>query len=118
MGHRGIAVAHYTFDRACFSAMRRLLEAHHELLAGSFVGGGSPAHLALQEWEVFTGCALHDAHNSLKWSLHGHFRDAELMKDVFITIAPLRNSFDLILPFLPAWLVEHLEFAGENDLAT
>ena len=55
---------------------------------------GRPSHLLeLLDWAVGTGCALHDCHNSLKWGLHAHFNDAELMKDLYITIQSGRDAF-------------------------
>jgi hypothetical protein len=59
---------------------------------------------------------LHDAHNALKWSFHAHFNDLELMKDIYIVVASVINSSDLVCKHLAPWLLAHLEVAPNGDL--
>ena len=47
--------------------------------------------LNLTEWIVSSLCALHDAHNALKWSMHHFFSDKELMTDLHNVIESLRK---------------------------
>ena len=52
-------------------------------------------HLALLEWVEVTTCSLHDAHNSLKWALTVHCMAPQVLKDVRVIFASLRNSSNL-----------------------
>jgi len=70
----------------------------------------------LFDWVVGSGCALHDAHNALTWSLHTQFKDLELMKDVYIIISSVMNSYDLVHGHLAAWLNEHMHFVPADAL--
>ena len=115
-GHRGIQICHFAFDRACYSALAKLWQQHHQGLAaegGSDEDGdplASTALLDLLTWVVATPCAVHDTHNGLKWSLF------EILKDVFVVIESLRNCLDLLHSYLGLWLADHLHFVEEEEL--
>ena len=118
-GHRGTAIQHYTFDRAAFSALQRMCKQRHIQLAPCFgepSEGTSSVLLNLQEWVVSTGCALHDAHNALKWGLHQQFVNADLMKGLYIVIESLRNSYGQVLSYLGDWIVRSLQFVPDENL--
>ena len=76
MGHMGIAVQHYLFDRGLGATLQRSFKQRHKLLAtqrgtmtapnGSVV---SPELAELLEWTVGSGCGAHDTRNALKWAL-------------------------------------------------
>ena len=111
-GHEGIAIQHYTFDRAGYKALLRLFSQQHAMLAPSFgydTPGGS-GFLDKQEWVVGTACALHDAHNTLKWSLRSHISDLQLMKDIYIGIRSLREAYNYIVEHLCPWLLKSVAF--------
>ena len=65
------------------------------------------------EWNVATACCNHDCHNGLKWGLHNHFGDAQLIQDVHIGIESLRNSYMQLLQNLGPWLVGVVEFVED-----
>ena len=66
------------------------------------------------EWTESAGCALHDAHNSLKWSLGCQTAESiDLMKDVWSIFAALRNSYDLVVDFLAPWLQVVIDFVDD-----
>jgi hypothetical protein len=118
-GHRGIAVQHYTFDRAAFSALQKLFKQRHLQMAPSFGGaadGTSSVLLNLQEWTVSTGCALHDSHNALKWALHQQFCNPDLMKGLYIVVESIRNSYGQLLSYLGNWIVRSLQFVPDENL--
>ena len=73
--------------------------------------------LELLEWRVQTGCALHDLHNALKWSMHLHFSDAELLKDVYVIVEGILNSMgQLREDHFANWLVSHLSMVPDEQL--
>ena len=116
-GHLGISIAHYAFDRAAFVALQRTFHQRHAQLAPSSAAPGRPSQaLELMEWLVSSGCALHDCHNSLKWALHQHFRDTDLMDDVYISIASVRNAHGLVIGHLGDWIKKVTHFLPESHL--
>ena len=119
LGHRGICIAHYAFDRALLSSVGRLMKQYHKMLAPGFTApqlGRDSGALDCMEWVVTTGCALHDAHNSLKWAMHVHFQDTDLLQDVFIVVASVRNSYGLLCDHLGRWLREKVTFVPADQL--
>jgi hypothetical protein len=119
LGHTGISVAHYSFDRAAYSAVGRYLKQHHKLLEPSFDGsaqGLTREALSLSEWVVCSPCALHDGHKSLSWAMRGQFSNTQLMNDIYIVIAAVRNSFGLLHLYLAPWLSAKLTFVADELL--
>ena len=119
LGHRGICIAHYSFDRALFSSMTRVLKQFHKLQASQFQApdlGRDHEALELMEWVASSGCALHDSHNSLKWAMHSQFNDPELLQDVFVVVASARNSFGLLCDHLGPWMCSKLSFIPDDSL--
>lgn len=110
IGHTGISIVHYVFDRAGYSALLRMNKQFHAHLHDSQM---STPLQKLQEWVVSSGCGLHDCHNGLKWGMHTHFNDPSLMKDIYIVIESLRNSHNLIQRHLRAWIADKVQFADE-----
>ena len=117
LGHRGIALSHYSFDRAVFSACgRKLLQMHMERECVSSVRNPADgALLALTDWQVLTPCCNHDIQNAMTWSLSRHIESTEGLKDLFIAIASLRNAFDLLVGHLKVFLESCLELVDEAD---
>eukprot|EP00974_Lingulodinium_polyedra_P002545 238809-Lingulodinium_polyedra.AAC.1 len=70
LGHQGISVAHYSFDRGGYSALQRLFKQHHQMLSLGFdasaSGGKDSEALELLEWVCSSACGQHDCHNALK----------------------------------------------------
>ena len=107
MGHRGIIVQQYCFDRAIEHAMARMFKQLHILQAPRY--GETKAeseYLQNCEWVESCGCGLHDAHNSLKWGMHFKSLGPDVLKRVFKVFRAVRNSYDLILKFLPGWIIQ------------
>lgn len=122
LGHEGIAIQHYCFDRALFEPLSLRFAQQHSLLArqasaaSSSSGGALGQSLGLQElleWVVSCGCSVHDAHNSLKWGLYVQFSDTSLLKDIYIGIEALRNSYDLLQRFLGSWVSQVVRFVEQ-----
>ena len=109
LGHRGIAISHYVWDRGCFSSLERLTRKHHSLLA---MHSTSPtaALEQLTDWVIANGDCLHDAHGGFTWSLKPWMADEAIVKNMFIVVASYRNGYDLLMRHLPEWIRDHLRF--------
>ena len=123
MGHRGIAIHHYAFDRALHAPLVRRFKQHHARLAPQWAAPtepeAGPARLfppALLEWVLDTGCCNHDVHNGLKWSLLQYLTDDAFMKDTFLVIESMRNGFSLLHEELSRWVVTAVDWREAEDL--
>ena len=116
-GHRALCINHYCFDRAQFAPLAKLfmqeVEANAKLVDA---GETNRDYLWLQEWNVATGCAIHDAHNSLKWGLHTHLLGPLVFKKVWKVFASIRNSYNPILKHMAAWLLSSVVWTRDEDL--
>ena len=115
LGHTGICVQHYCFDRGVHQGLVRLFRKKHGQLAAEAsnhaVPDGAPLYdPALLEWIVDTPCANHDIHNAFKWSVMQCMSDAQLMTDTFIAIESLRNAYSHIQSVLSEWLLTAVKF--------
>ena len=118
LGHTGIAVSHYAFDRALYSTLARRMHQRHGLyykVTAHEANDGLVSFEELTDWVVTTGCASHDTHNALKWALSSVVPDAaDTVKKLFIVVESLRNSYDLLLGHLPSFLTKHLVLVDEG----
>ena len=90
-----------------------LLEArrlHNKNVVGAF----EAYRLWLLTWFSCVGCCLHDIHNSLKWAMLQLFECTVVLRNVFIMIESLRNSYDELNAHLPGWLERHLLFEDDS----
>ena len=117
LGHQGISVSHYCFDRALFSSLDRLMRQRHVLYHKVAAAGGASTGLDalsdLTDWVVSTGCANHDAQNALKWGLASLDCGEEVTKKLHIVIESLRNGYDLLQKALPGFLTQSLSLVDE-----
>ena len=123
MGHGGIAVQHYAFDRAMHSALVRRFKQHHALAAsrtGGPMAGATGAHRlfhpAYLEWVADTTCVNHVVHNALKWGLFQWLTDEGLMKIVFVVIESIRQGHSFLEAELNRWLVRVVKWVEEEEL--
>jgi hypothetical protein len=118
LGHEGIIVSHYCFDRAVFQAARRRFQQRHKLYYITHRGdsdmAGKMVLLELLDWDVSTGCAAHDCQNALQWALKSLCRDeADTVKRLWVSISALRNSYDLLHRYMPAFISQKLHVSEE-----
>eukprot|EP00974_Lingulodinium_polyedra_P085686 8297665-Lingulodinium_polyedra.AAC.1 len=115
-GHTGVAIEHYAWDRMGFKAQEALFQQVHrrqQVMRAQEQEHEDPDAtelLNLSEFVLCTPCALHDCQNAFRWSMHADFKDRALLRDVYISIASLRKSFDLLTNYLPGWIAERLTF--------
>ena len=116
-GHKGIQVVHAAFDRAVLSSMARKIEqrcaAYYDPDLGPDLDGNGE-FLRLLDWFVSTACAHHDVHNSYKWAMHP-FCSADVLTDLWIIMASLRNSRILLCASIPQWLTIVVRSGGPSD---
>ena len=114
LGHAGPAIEHYCFDRFGISGHERLWRQWHAMVADSFqhlAVNSSTDLLQLSEFVLITGCAAHDAQSAFRWALHKELADADLLRDVYVSVEALRNSYDLITSRLLSWISQRLSYA-------
>ena len=116
LGHRGIIVSHYVFDRAMWAPLTRLVQQRHALFHQFACERGErteaeSAQMQLLDWCVSTPCANHDCQNALKWALKNSGENQEdMLKGLHVSIAALRNGMDLLHAFLPAFVQQSVSF--------
>ena len=112
LGHKGIVVSHYVFDRLVQSSMQRKvrqLRGLYHLKAIGSEGGKAGGLPDLLDWNVSTACGNHDGQNALKWGLRLLGLDQPAVhKKLWVTIASLRNRFNLVQDFIHHFVVNHL----------
>lgn len=125
LGHCGITIEHFGFDRGALNGLEPLLHQRHALkvrhLPCSSTAGGPDSMVELLSWVATTGCVNHDCHNALRWALAPLLDNKEILKDLHIAVESLRNSMDMLQAFLMPFLVKHVQRATtphcEEDVA-
>ena len=56
------------------------------------------------------GCAAHDCHNALKWSVFFRYDEKEILRDAFTAVAALRQSMDVLTRFVGEWVSARISF--------
>ena len=114
--HRGICIFHCAFDRGLLSSMSRCLQQRHEAQYVEELNANiDPDYtlLRLLDWFVATGCTLHDASNSLSWSLRP-WASEQLLSDLFIVTSSVRKAFGLICEKVPLFVVKYLRWKPQQ----
>ena len=120
LGHEGVSVSHYCFDRMMQSSLNRKMQQrqglYYEVVGGEGPRTGPVALHELLDWHLSTGCSAHDAHNALKWGLECVTRDTgSIVRKLHVTIESLRNAFDLLHGFLKPFVEAKLAFEGSSE---
>ena len=117
LGHRGLVIQHYCFDRALYSACLRIFEQYHALqYRGNRLvetSGKSLAYLSLLEWVVGTACVMHDVDSCFRRAMRIH-TTKDVLSNLFITVESVRNAFDLVSKEVPLWVPSVLHFAPRS----
>ena len=110
LGHLGCAIEHYCWDRLSIGALEeQTRQWHASQPLPELPPLSDPEVVKLTEFVVVTACALHDAHNSLKWAMGCSFADKELVRDMYIGFEALRRSSNLLSKCIYDWLGVHLQ---------
>ena len=110
-GHAGMAVEHYAWDRAKFTALERMAKAHHNQAEFPAKDGVPKYMIDLSEFVVTTACACHDTNKAQEWGMMSEFRDRDLLRDVFVGIASIRNTWHQLTAHMCQWIGTVLTFA-------
>ena len=123
MGHRGISMSYYVFDRKLQRPLFRNACANHRvyhkhkamknpddpLLTRSF----------LTDWQLSTGCGNHDAHNATQWALSPCSADMkDTLKALFLAVDALRKCYGTLVKVLPVFVANNLAYrapTGSED---
>lgn len=116
VGHRGVSVAHYCFDRALFAALTKKQVERHALYFERLGGpaGEKTGDLALSElktWVVCTACSNHDAQNSLKWAPRTSCGGSDVVDKLDIAVEAVRNAYDLLCGHLSIFISQIVGFS-------
>ena len=113
MGHAGLLVSHYIYDRAVFKPVFRHHRQMHEARAAHErqISDEGTAHLLwLLSWEIGVPCTAHGAQNALKWGLAEWIQEKATLRRCFIACESVRNSFGQIMRVAPSWLARNVRF--------
>lgn len=112
----GFSIHHYCWDRAIYSALRRFVLQDHALHWRSQRVSLDPT-ARLQEaktFVLFSGCALHDAQNSMSWAVSRHLVGGTTMVDDFFIVGEsLRNSWVSLQSRLITFLERKIAFVEQ-----
>ena len=119
LGHEGIVVHHYVFDRGLYEGLTRLLRQWH--MDDAFNRDATPHMrqvLYYLDWVMPTACALHGAHLGFRWAMSAviESQSAEFLQDIHIITNSIRTSFNLIHDALPAFIASTLTLTPEEEL--
>lgn len=108
---RGPLLYHYVWDRGCFSFLDRVTRKYHEVQKQQAAAASPDARLApLLTFVTTRADILHDVHNAGSWGFKEYVNDDQL-KDLFVSVAAIRNSFADIMRYLQPWLRSAISFA-------
>jgi len=120
LGHVGCAVEHYAYDRCGITAHERYWQQYHSMVKCQFdhLSPGLPiAMFHLTEFILVTPCAIHDANKSFQWAFFRRFQEKNLLRDAYICIESLRNSWKTLEACVCEWVALRLVFEDDMDIA-
>ena len=115
LGHVGLCIEFHKYDRALMSALGRL---HRQLQVcldddqEERLSAGEARRLYLLHWLFCEGCAAHDAHNGLKWSVLNYCRDKDCLRSAYILHQSLRMGYSLLVKHCNTRIASKLAFRG------
>ena len=120
MKHTSIIISHHVWVMAIKRPCERHSRQRHSALAIHLEDEENsdevPSEmLRLMSWFTCVACFAHHGHNALRWALVGYIDDPETTRSAWIVLASLRNSFDLLVTYLPMWLTGRLKFKNYRD---
>ena len=107
IGSRNIVVHSYVWDGALLSACRRLTQQYHAASVHHLSQGLEPGEarlLDLTSWTSFCLCVNHSIHGALKWAILEFINDKMCVKNCFVVVESLRNSYGQLVANVGPWL--------------
>eukprot|EP00974_Lingulodinium_polyedra_P084537 8182968-Lingulodinium_polyedra.AAC.1 len=65
------------------------------------------------DWAVGVGCANHDVQNAIKWSLACLVDTGVVVRNLFISVAALRNGFNYLHAHAASFVAEKLQLSHQ-----
>ena len=93
-----------------FTALQRLAKAWHRREEFAAKDGVSKDELELTQFVVCTPCACHDTNKAQECGMFTEFRDRDLLRDVYVAIASIRNAWNLVNTHLGSWVASRLRY--------
>ena len=118
---QGITLHHQVHDRGVTAKFVSALASHwqravQESSTNLSEQQDSPVEAGLLHWYSHCGCALHDAHNALRWAYETMFgKEASLQKALFAAMASYRQCLLPTFSCLGSWLVEVVEVLPDTQ---
>ena len=115
--HEGYKLHHYSWDGALYSACRRHMHRYHKMTLQTMRDthqGYAGTLKVLRSWVMFTGCALHVAHNGFSWGTARYGGGADMLDDMFVAIESLRNGYKSLQCHLVSFLTSHVAFKADT----
>ena len=120
--HRhAITISHHIWDRAVKMPCGRHARCRHsayDLFLEDAVGEEEALLASLMSWVAVVGCACHDLHNALRWSVVEYLDNVATMRNCLIVLESLRNSFDQLIVNMPRWMVRSIDFVDHGSPAS
>ena len=113
LGHQGIAITVYVFDRAVLDSLAKKLHQAHEHRRVSLSFPPSPVAPADRDWVMSLGCSVHDAHNCLKWAMAMTCDVTTCCRALHNLLEGLRRCLPLIHQHLGQFLAATVVFRKE-----
>lgn len=115
LGHRGISVARYCFDRALYAPLAKKQAERYALYLERLgdSDGARSGDLALSElktWVVCTARSNHDAQHAQKRALRTSFCGAGAIDKLYVAVEAIRNAYDLLCGHMRNFIEQNWEF--------
>lgn len=105
--HKGLCLIVLVADRALLRPLEKhvaqILAAERLLLESKIGAEAAQARTALRFF-LPSSCVSHDCHGGLRRALAYFCDNKEVLRNSYIVLESLRNSFDILVRFLPGWL--------------
>jgi hypothetical protein len=112
LGYVGPLLHHYVWDRGCYSILDRITRQFHCHENSKNARPTAPLENLL--CFVFTRAdVLHDAQNGAGWGVKEYSSD-EVLKNLFVGISAVRNSYAELMKYLPLWLPTVVVFRNHS----
>ena len=120
VGHQGIGIEAYVVDRLNIDTYERSWRVIHKRIEQTVLPEAKRKDVETRcnEWIIVQACALHDAHNALKWAQHFSSQDRNLLRDAYVVTSALRRSMGELKRHKSEWITSRLAFHEPWDVAS
>lgn len=109
-------ISQYVWDRGCYSVLYRTVRRFHTYEVGQSEAVDSELQ-GLLDFVTTRADVMHDCGTAFHWGLKP-VRSPDVMRDLYISIAAIRNSYSILMANLPNWLPSALMFVDACGLGS